>query len=71
MIRAFLALLARTLIEFGLLFFLVGSLILFLSFRLVRRLTVGGEDTLESYSRPLMHLASAVAELVAVAKTRS
>lgn len=71
MIAALSRILARTLLEFGLLALIAAGLFLFFSYRLIRRLTVGGEDTLERYSGPLAHLAGAIAELAAVKRTRT
>jgi hypothetical protein len=66
MIRALVRLLAKTLLELGLVFFLVGGLLLFVAYRCVRRVVTDREDSLESLSGPLLHIAGGVAELAAV-----
>ena len=71
MIAALVRMLARTLIELGLVLLVAGGLFLFLAFRFIRRLTVGGEDVLEQYSSPLMKIAGAVAELAAITRART
>lgn len=67
MIAAAARFLARVLVEFGLVLVLAGGLLLFVAFRTVRRFVVSGEDPLESYSRPLVHLLHALVELAGVA----
>ncbi len=71
MIRSLLTMVARSLLEVGIVLLLASFLLLFFSYRLIRRATVGGGDTLESYSTPLMHLAAAVAELGSVRRSRT
>lgn len=71
MLQALARFLARTFVEFGLLLLLAGGLFLYLAFRLVRRLVTEREDTLESYSRPLVHLLHALVELAGTTKSRT
>lgn len=71
MLQALARFLARVLVEFGLVLLLAGGLLLFVAYRLVRRLVTEREDALESYSRPLLRLAGALAELVAVTQKRA
>lgn len=72
MIRALARLLTKTLIELGLVLFLAGGLLLFLAYRLVRRIVTDREDSLESLTGPLMRIAGGVAELAAILRqTRS
>lgn len=72
MIRAAVRLLARSLIELGLVLFLVGGLLLFAAYRITRRIFTDREDALESLSGPLMRIAGGFAELAAILRhTRS
>lgn len=69
MLERLLRFLARVFVEFGLVLILAGGLVLFLAFRMVRRLVVEEEDRLEGLSRPLVHLLHALVELAGAVRS--
>lgn len=71
MIRALATLAARTILELGLVLIIGGGLLLFVAFRLGRRLVNMDDAGLERYSGPLIRLGQACAELAAARKTRT